>query len=181
MHLLAIPNSVYRLGSYTLTQEALERELIRRHKLLGDWERLRQLRVPDLDIARVTSISRATYFRRKRAIAIPGTQGLARCSTRPKRVRQSAIPKSVRDLALMRRMSARRSADTAGRPGLLRRTFRVQNFRKALGCQPITVSGFKIPNAERHSAHMRESPIQKRRSALFNDRRFLAERCRTPI
>ena len=81
----------------------------------------------------------------------------------------------------MRRMSARISADIAGRPGLPRRTFQVQNFRTAFRCHAITVSGWTIFNAERHSGHRRESPIQKRRSALFKDKRFFAERCRTPI
>jgi hypothetical protein len=67
----------------------------------------------------------------------------------------------------MRRMSARISADIAGRPGLPRRTFQVQNFRTAFRCQAIiTVSGLRIFNAERHSGHTPESPTQKRRSAL---------------
>jgi hypothetical protein len=43
------------------------------------------------------------------------------------------------------------------------------------------VSGWTIFNAERHSGHRRESPTQKRRSASFKDKRFFAERCRTPI
>ena len=82
---------------------------------------------------------------------------------------------------LMRRISARISVDTAGRPGRPRRTLQVQNMRKAFRCQPITVSGFRIFSAERHSVHTRDSPIHSRRSALFNGRRFVAERCRTPI
>ena len=41
----------------------------------------------------------------------------------------------------MRRISARTSGDTAGRPGLPRRTFQVQNIRNALRCQAITVLG----------------------------------------
>lgn len=103
MHLLGLPNPVHRLASYALRQEALEGELALRHKLLGHWDRLKQLRVPDPDIAHVTGISRATYYRRKRAMAIYGAKGLARRSTRPRRVRQSAIPKPVRDLVLQLR------------------------------------------------------------------------------
>lgn len=67
----------------------------------------------------------------------------------------------------------------SGRP---RRTFQVQNLRNAFRCSAITVSRFTIRNGgARHSAQKHESPIQKSRSALFNDRRFFAERWRTPI
>ena len=44
----------------------------------------------------------------------------------------------------MRRMRARISGDTAGRPGWPRRTFQVQKVRNALRCQAVTVSGWKI-------------------------------------
>ncbi|HLN27934.1 MAG TPA: integrase core domain-containing protein [Gemmataceae bacterium] len=103
MHLLGVPSSVYRLGSYSLRQEALEGEIALRHKLLGDWERLKRFNLPDAEIARITGVSRATFYRRKRAIAMHGTQGLERRSRRPKRVRQSAIPQSVRELVLQLR------------------------------------------------------------------------------
>ncbi len=100
MQVFGLPANVNRLGSYALRQEARQREIALRHKLLGDWERLKRFKVPDADIANITGISRATYYRRKRALAAHGTQGLARRSQRPKRVRQSAIPQSVRDLVL---------------------------------------------------------------------------------
>jgi putative transposase len=103
MQVFGLPANVNRLGSYALRQEAQESEIAARHKLLGDWERLKRLRVPDADIATVTGLSRATYYRRKRALALYGTQGLARRSQRPKRFRQSAIPQGVRDLVLQLR------------------------------------------------------------------------------
>lgn len=100
MQVFGLSANVNCLGAYALRQEAAQREIAARHKLLGDWERLKQLRVPDADIACVTGISRATYYRRKRALATYGTQGLARRSQRPKRLRQSAVPQPVRDLVL---------------------------------------------------------------------------------
>lgn len=103
MQLLGMPSAVTHLASYTLRQETQERERAVRLKLLGDWERLKRFKVPDAEIARVTGISRATYYRRKRAIARYGTEGLVRRSTRPKRVRQSAIPQSVCDQILQLR------------------------------------------------------------------------------
>ena len=114
MHVFGLQASVGRLGSYTLRQEAQQREIALRQKLLGDWERLKQRRVPDADIASVTGISRATYYRRKRALATYGTQGLARRSQRPRRVRQSALPQSVRELV----MRLRRQNHTYGKAKL---------------------------------------------------------------
>jgi len=85
-----------------------------RHKLLGDWDRLKQLRVPDADTACVIGVSRATHYRRKRALATYGTQGLVRRSQRPRRVRQSAIPQAVRDQV----MRLRREHPTYGKAKL---------------------------------------------------------------
>ena len=100
MQVLGLPSNVNRLGSNALGQEAQQREINLRRKLHGDWERLRGFLVPDPEIARITGISRATFYRRRRAIARHGNQGLARRSTRPRRLRQSAVPQSVRDLVL---------------------------------------------------------------------------------
>lgn len=100
MRIFGLQSSVMHLSSYTLRQEAQQREITLRHKLLGDWERLKKFCVPDTDIARITGISRTTFYRRKRAFTAFGTQGLARRSQRPNRVRQSAIPRTVRDLVL---------------------------------------------------------------------------------
>ncbi len=85
MHILGLPASVYRLSSCALRQDAQQREINLRHKLLRDWERLKCIQVPDPDIARITCIRRATFYRCKRAIARYGTQGLARRSTHPRR------------------------------------------------------------------------------------------------
>jgi hypothetical protein len=63
-----------------------------------------------------------------------------------------------------------------GRPSLPRRTLQVQTIRNALRCPTMTVSGFTITKAERHSVHTRESPMDSTRSELFNRRRFFADR-----
>jgi putative transposase len=125
MHLLGLPSSVYRLGSYALRQEASESERALRHKLLGDWERLKRFKVPDADIACITGISRATFYRRKRALGTYGTQGLARRSTRPRRIRQSAVPQAVRDLVLR----LRRQHPTYGKAKLTVLLARDHNIR----------------------------------------------------
>jgi putative transposase len=51
--------------------------------------------VPDKEIAIVTGVSRATYYRRKRSLMIYGLRGLESRSRRPRRFRQSQIPKET--------------------------------------------------------------------------------------
>ncbi len=69
-------------------------------KQLGDWDALKSRGVPDSTIARVTGISRATYYRRKNNIAKYGLKGLEKRSTKPKNGRKSKIPKSTIALIL---------------------------------------------------------------------------------
>ena len=82
---------------------------------------------------------------------------------------------------LSRRIKSRTSIGTAGRPGCPRRIFQVQNSRKPLRCQAITVSGFTITRADRQSAQTPDSQAQRNRSAAVNLGRFSAERWSTPI
>lgn len=100
MPILGFTSNVYRIGSTALREEARKREIALRRKLLGDWEKLRGFLVPETEIARITGMSRATFYRRRRAVAKYGTQGLARRSTRPIRLRPTSITQSVRDLVL---------------------------------------------------------------------------------
>ena len=67
------------------------------------------------------------------------------------------------------------------RPGCPCRTFQVQNTRKPLRCQAITVPGLTITNADCQSLQSRHSQAQKNRSAAVSFGRFLAERWSTPI
>lgn len=60
--------------------------------------------VPDHEIAKITGISRATYYRRKKAISQYGAIGLKKKTTKPKTFRQSKIPKTTIDLILKLRL-----------------------------------------------------------------------------
>ena len=60
--------------------------------LLGDWQTLKSRKVPDHEIARIINISRATYYRRKKALQVFGIKGLKRKRTMPKIFRTSRIP-----------------------------------------------------------------------------------------
>ena len=92
MQIFGLHKSIYKLSCYTCTQELLDRNTKERQKLLGDWELLKARKVPDKEIAKITGISRATYYRRKKALSSLGIKGLQRKSTKPKTFRTSKIP-----------------------------------------------------------------------------------------
>ena len=82
---------------------------------------------------------------------------------------------------LIVRIKPRTSRDTAGLPVVPCRTFQVQNRRKPLRCQAMTVSGLTMTSADRQSAQAPDNHAQNKRSATVNFGRFLAERRSTPI
>jgi hypothetical protein len=77
-----------------------------------------------------------------------------------------------------RRIRTRTSCGTTGLPALPRRISHVQNKRKPLRCQAITVSGLTMTRADRQSYQTLHSHAQSRRSAGLSLGRF-TERCRT--
>src|SRR5215472_15594467 len=66
---------------------------------------------------------------------------------------------------LICRIKSRTSRETAGRPGLPRRTFQVQNRRKPWRCHAITVSGRTMASAARQFGQTRDKTTHKLRSA----------------
>jgi hypothetical protein len=64
-------------------------------------------------------------------------------------------------------------------PGWPERTLHVQNSRKPLRCQAMTVSGLTMTKADRQSFQTSHSHVQRSRSAEVSFGRF-TERCRTP-
>src|SRR5215475_12855404 len=68
-------------------------------------------------------------------------------------------------LRLICPINSRTSRGTAGRPGLPRRTFQVQNRRKPWRCHAITVSGRTMAIAARQFGQTRDKTTHKLRSA----------------
>jgi len=102
MQIFGLHKNIYKLARYASTQELLDKQTQERKKLLGDWELLKSRGVPDHEIAKITGISRSSYYRRKKAIALYGVIGLKKKSTKPKTFRQSKIPQSTIDIILKR-------------------------------------------------------------------------------
>src|SRR5580704_16405700 len=82
---------------------------------------------------------------------------------------------------LIVRIKSPTSRDTVGLPVVPCRTFHVQNKRKPLRCQAMTVSGLTRTSADRQLAQAPDKHAQNNRSAAVNFGRFLAERRSTPI
>ena len=82
-----------------------------------------------------------------------------------------AAPPSGFSRLIMRNRS-RMSFRTAGRLGCPRRTFQVQNSRKTLRCQAMTVSGLTMSKAVRQSPQIWHSHAQRSRSADVTFGRF---------
>src|SRR5215471_4612695 len=84
-------------------------------------------------------------------------------------------------LTMRVRIRSRTSCETVGLPVVPCRTFQVQNNRKPLRCQAMTVSGLTMTSVDRQSAQALDNHAQKTRSAIVNLGRFLAEQRSTPI
>lgn len=102
---------IYKLAKRVSKQENVSKIAEYRKKLLGDWELLKTKGCSDKEAARITEISRTTYYRRKKALETIGMKGLEKRSRRPKRFRKSKIPKQTRKLILL----IRRGSPTYGK------------------------------------------------------------------
>lgn len=100
MQIVGLHRNIYKLSAYTIRQESLQMAEKLRYKQLGDWETLKKNGVSDADVARITGISRASFYRRKKAIKTYGIQAVAKKSCRPKRLRTSKISDELKQLVL---------------------------------------------------------------------------------
>jgi len=100
MQIKGLHKNIYRAASYALSTEINQDLLDQRRKVLGDWELLKKKGLRETEIASITGISRATYYRRKQRIKRYGIKGLIELSRRPKNVRKSLVPQFVFDLIL---------------------------------------------------------------------------------
>ena len=132
MQIFGLHKNIYKLANYACIQESLDQQTIERKKLLGDWEILKARGVPDKEIARVTGISRATYYRRKKAISKYGVIGLKKRSASPKTHRQSKIPQATIDLILKLRL-ANKSYGKAKITVILKRDYKVVISESSVG------------------------------------------------
>lgn len=104
MQIKGLHKNIYKLANYSLQQELLSEQARIRYEQLGDWEMLKSHGVPDSEIARITGISRATFYRRKARLKRYGAMGLHLYSRRPNNFRNSNIDKSIQDIIIDTRL-----------------------------------------------------------------------------
>ncbi len=104
MQIFGLHKNIYKIANYSLQQEITDESIALRQKLFSDWELLKSRGVSITEISRVTGISRATYYRRKKLVQLYGLKGFLSRSKRPHNVRQSKISKLVIDLVLKLRI-----------------------------------------------------------------------------
>ena len=159
MKIKCLPRSLYRLYNYASKQTAMSDQIGQRKKFLGDWEILKARKVPEKEIAKITGISRATYYRLKKSISIHSVRGLEKQSRRPKVFRKSKIPRATIDIAL----DIRRKNPTYGKEKIaviLKRDFSISLSVSSVGrlIKSFVKNDLVIPSYAR---------IRKRQSRLF--------------
>lgn len=92
--------SIYKGYKALRPIESLDAAQKMRSKTLHDWDKLKEKGLSDKECQEITGISRATFYRRKKALQTFGTKGLLNRSKRPKSFRKSQIPQKIHDLIL---------------------------------------------------------------------------------
>ena len=159
MQIKFLPKSIYKLYNYTNKQITISEQIENRRKFLGDWEILKLRKVPDAEIAKITDISRATYYRLKKSLRIYGVRGLEKQSKRPKAFRKSKISKMTIDAIL----NIRRNNPTYGKSKIsiiLKRDFSIVLSESSIGrlIKCFAENGLITSYAR----------VKKRRKRLFN-------------
>jgi len=132
MQIKGLHKNIYKVAALACKVENHSERLAYEEKLLKNWALLKSKGCTDQELATITGISRATYYRRKRALAHYGIQGLEGRSRRPKRVRKSQIPEHVRGLVF----DIRRENPTYGKlkiTRILQRDHAVQLSESSVG------------------------------------------------
>jgi transposase InsO family protein len=80
--------------------KSLDDRLQKREKPLIDWEDLKKQGCSDAVCARITGMSRATYYRKKKRFETFGSKGLEALSKRPRTFRESAIPFATQEAVI---------------------------------------------------------------------------------
>ena len=150
MQIKYLPHALYKSYSYAYSQTTKDEQIKQRRKYLGDWETLKARKVPDKEIAVITGISRATYYRFKKSLKLLGLKGLEEQSRRPKKVRQSKIPLTTKQIVL----NIRRQNPTYGKDKIaiiLKRDFAIKLSVSSVGrlIKKFKVEGLIIPSRSR--------------------------------
>jgi IS30 family transposase len=103
MQVFGLHKSIYKLNRFIKPEENFTSETLIKNHAVKTWQQLKARGIPEAEIASITGISRASFYRRLKQIKAYGLKGLERRSRRPKTFRKSQIPKETIDLILQLR------------------------------------------------------------------------------
>lgn len=131
MQIIGLHKNIYKLASYSLSQEKLEVHRIKYEKQVRDWEKLKFERVGDKTCKEIVGISKATYYRYK-ARLISLNKGILPPSKKPKSLRKPSWGEAERQRVL----ALRRENPTYGKAKIaviLKRDFGVCLSESTIG------------------------------------------------
>lgn len=99
MQIRGLHKNIYKLSSYTLSQEKCEEYRKRYEKPVRDWERLREEGVSDASCQEILGMSRATFFRYKKKL-MELSKGILPPSKRPHTLRKPEWGESEKQYVL---------------------------------------------------------------------------------
>lgn len=106
MQIFGLHKSIYKLNHYIAPEENLTPSIMAIRDKVKTWQKLKSFKVPDQEIAKITGISRASFYRYLKQIKTYGLKGLERRSKRPKRFRVSKIASQIIELILKIRLES---------------------------------------------------------------------------
>lgn len=121
MQIKGLHKNIYKLATYSLSQEKLEVHRKKYEKRVKHWQKLKSEKVSDATCQEIIGISRATYYRYKERLA-ELAKGILPPSKRPKRLRKPRWGEAEKQLVL----KLRREDPTYGKEKIstiLRRDF----------------------------------------------------------
>lgn len=104
MQIFGLHKSIYKLNRYIAPEENLTPAILAISDKVKTWQKLKTFKVPDKEIAKITGLSRAGFYRYLKQIKSYGLKGLERRSNRPKRFRVSKIASEIIELILKIRL-----------------------------------------------------------------------------
>jgi transposase InsO family protein len=99
MQIKGLHKNIYKLSSYSLSQEKLELHRKKYEKPVADWKKLKSEGVSDKTIQEIVGISRATYYRYKKHLN-GLSKGILPPSKKPKNLRKPQWGESEKQLVL---------------------------------------------------------------------------------
>lgn len=105
MQQFRLHKSIYKLNRLVSPEENIDPVILDIRNKVKTWQKLKSHKVPERDISKITDMSRASFYRRKKAIDSFGLKGLERKSKRPKSFRTSKIPNELVELILKLRLA----------------------------------------------------------------------------